>query len=240
MKKLFYLSLTTIIIMQLVISPAAFAANNIKLFGMQDSQKEVVVQQGEKKFLKQDWYGMKFEINPAKKLGIRELKEVDKVEFEKALDEVSFFNGSSVAENVYESVYCSVYFLDSKLIGYSNTMALSFKDNSIVVFGNYWNLGKDKIHQLAVHELGHQVDFQLMNEQSWNTYKKLRGIENQSIYNNNSEIHSNRPQEIFAEDFRMIFGGKTAKQVPHINKLLDDPNKEQRLKEFFLNLIRVK
>src|SRR5437867_5638455 len=69
-------------------------------------------------------------------------------------------------------------------------------------------------HQQAevTHELGHVVQYARMpdtDETGWTRYRQLRGIDDASIYNA-SAPHADRPHEIFAEDFRALFGGSLA------------------------------
>jgi hypothetical protein len=68
-------------------------------------------------------------------------------------------------------------------------------------------------HQQAelVHELGHVVQYARMPDgaDAWDRYRQLRGITDPSVYNA-AGPHANRPHEIFAEDFRALFGGSLA------------------------------
>ena len=93
------------------------------------------------------------------------------------------------------------------------------------------------IAYLAVHEFGHNVDFRLMNKELWKEYKELRGITDTEVYNNNAPISGNRPQEIFAEDFRLLYGSKEAKVQPHQNSNLANPNDVSGLRDFFEKLV---
>ncbi|MGE5328581.1 MAG: hypothetical protein ACM3KR_03630 [Deltaproteobacteria bacterium] len=242
MKRTLSLLMLVLILISAVFSPASFAEKKIKLFKTQESMDSIVKNNVGALMLKQDWYGMKFEINQSKQIGLRKLSTVDMKEYALALSEINYGAkdnsvNQSVYGNIYSAVTANVYFLDYKLKDYSNAMALSFKDNSIVVFGTSVKLGKEEIHRLAVHELGHQVDFQLMDEKKRQEYRKIRGIEDSAIYNDSSKTYVNRPQEIFAEDFRLLFGGEVARKAPHLNSSLEDVNQTAQLKEFFLSLI---
>ncbi|HKQ57245.1 MAG TPA: FlgD immunoglobulin-like domain containing protein [Candidatus Eisenbacteria bacterium] len=67
-------------------------------------------------------------------------------------------------------------------------------------------------HAEFVHELGHVVQYARMPESEigqWEHYRELRGITDASVYNA-SAAHAYRPREIFAEDFRALFGGARA------------------------------
>jgi hypothetical protein len=48
-----------------------------------------------------------------------------------------------------------------------------------------------------------------MSDDSWNEYRRIRGITDESRFNELAS-HAYRPREIFAEDFRVLFGGAAA------------------------------
>ena len=67
-------------------------------------------------------------------------------------------------------------------------------------------------HAEAVHELGHVVQHAHLPDadtDGWSRYRTLRGIEDTSVYYDEAE-HADQPHEIFAEDFRALFGGALA------------------------------
>ena len=69
-------------------------------------------------------------------------------------------------------------------------------------------LAREHQHAEFVHELGHVVQYQLMPDAdagAWQAYRRLRGIEDPTRYAASS-VHADRPHEIFAEDFRALFG----------------------------------
>jgi hypothetical protein len=73
-------------------------------------------------------------------------------------------------------------------------------------------LSRAQQHAEFAHELGHVVQYALMPDPdgtAWAGYRRLRGIENESVYSAASP-HADRPHEIFAEDFRVLFGGPQA------------------------------
>lgn len=212
----------------LIFGVNAYAADNIQLLNADDSNNNIVVKAGDKLMLSKTWYSQSFEINPINTQGNRNMLVVDQNEYRAALDEVNF--------PLAKVGNYKVYFLDYRLEDYASAMALTFKDDSTVVMGTYYPYSKSTIHQLAVHELGHQVDFQLMDSSKWETYKKLRGITDSSVYNNYTDVYENRPQEIFADDFRLLMGDKEAREAEHLNTELPNPESVPGLKEFFLSL----
>ena len=91
----------------------------------------------------------------------------------------------------------------------------------------------------AVHELGHVVQYARLpdsDRQGWDAYRKLRGIEDERVYAPGSP-HANRPHEIFAEDFRALFGGAGATTSGTIeNAQLEPPLQVSGLDRFLLGL----
>lgn len=196
------------------------------------SAQELFVREGDKLFLTKTWYNYRFEVNTKIADNALQMSQADSVEYEEAMSEVAF-PLSSIGEY-------KIYFLNCRLANYPSALALSFLDDSTLVFGTYYPLPKAKIHQLAVHELGHQVDFKLMTPARWKEYLKLRGLTDREVYDNAGSIYENRPQEIFAEDFRLLFGGAKAREIPHLNRSLPDTAEVPGLKDFFLSLYETK
>lgn len=63
-------------------------------------------------------------------------------------------------------------------------------------------------HAIATHEMGHVVQRALMPDDdvlAWSRYRALRGITDETRYAADA-AHADRPHEIFAEDFRALFG----------------------------------
>lgn len=94
-------------------------------------------------------------------------------------------------------------------------------------------------HAEFVHELGHVVQYRWMpdSDDRWADYRNRRGIEDASVYSSAS-IHANRPHEIFAEDFRALFGGALATYSGSIeNPALQPPAAVSGLDGFFRALV---
>lgn len=217
--------LLVLLILQISTYTVYATENNIILLDNKASEKELLYYSEEKLMLNKNWYTYTFEIDPGKNSF---MNAADKNEYSIAIKEVIY-----PLEKIQNY---KIYFLDYKLKNYSQCMALSFLDSSTVVFGTFVNASKENIHKLAVHELGHQLDFQLMDEKKWEQYRKLRGISNKNIFSNSGSIYGNRPQEIFAEDFRLLFSGEKGKKDPHLNTKIEHPETVRGLKEFFLSL----
>jgi hypothetical protein len=91
---------------------------------------------------------------------------------------------------------------------------------------------------LVAHEVGHAVHQRLLPDgdgEGWATFRRLRGIEDGSVYNATA-VHKNRPHEIFAEDFRVLFGGPDALSGGVENRDLVPPEQVDGLRAFFLLL----
>lgn len=96
-----------------------------------------------------------------------------------------------------------------------------------------------QIHFLLAHEMGHCVHRALLpdgNETGWAEWAALRGVTDPAIYNAQS-AHADRPHEIFAEDFRVLFGGALARQDGSIeNRHLASPQSIPALAGFYRGL----
>lgn len=194
-----------------------------------DDEKTKIYKDG-KAYLSQIWYGTQFVLDEKVMDGKNTLKKVDAKKYEKYLNMVDKRFIDKVGDY-------KIYIIQNKLKDYKNYSALSFLDNTAVVFGRYSELSDELIAYLAVHEFGHNVDFRLMNKELWKEYKEIRGITDTVIYNNNSPISGNRPQEIFAEDFRLLYGSDEAMVKAHQNSKLINPNEVEGLRDFFEKLV---
>jgi len=91
----------------------------------------------------------------------------------------------------------------------------------------------------VTHELGHLFQYERMPDTRtdlWDEYRQLRGITDTSVYNEGA-VHADQPHEIFAEDFRYLFGGEAANYAGSIeNHDLPLPDRVDGLREFFLAL----
>jgi hypothetical protein len=67
-------------------------------------------------------------------------------------------------------------------------------------------------HAEFTHELGHVVQYALLPDADtldWSRYRRIRGIADATTYDAGA-AHADRPHEIFAEDFRALFGDNLA------------------------------
>ncbi len=115
----------------------------------------------------------------------------------------------------------------------------SAKDGAIYLSPGMYEVHEAHAHMIVTHELGHCVQYKLMPDSGrnlWERYRELRQISDFSRYNSSSP-HAMRPHEIFAEDFRWLFGGGLSKYSGTIeNKDLVLPTEVSGLGEFMLSL----
>lgn len=90
------------------------------------------------------------------------------------------------------------------------------------------------------HELGHAVQhlgLPARRGRGWSRYLQLRGLQDSSVYSEDA-VHRDRPAEIFAEDFRVLFGGMLATTSGTQEKGdLPLPGEVEGLRQFFLEVI---
>jgi hypothetical protein len=94
-------------------------------------------------------------------------------------------------------------------------------------------------HTVA-HEFGHVFQYSYLPEDDidgWRRYLTLRGIYEDPVYTSTAE-HMYRPKEVFAEDFRYLFGGEYATYSGSIeNPDLLLPTLVQGLEPFMVSLV---
>lgn len=97
----------------------------------------------------------------------------------------------------------------------------------------------EEVHFVVSHEMGHLVQAELMPDSDrpmWTRYRALRGIADTAVFGARAE-HARRPHEIFAEDFRYLFGDEAARYTGGIeNSSLALPTANPQVRTFFLAL----
>ena len=100
------------------------------------------------------------------------------------------------------------------------------------------SISEEQQHATVAHELGHVIQYRYMpdGDPVWSRYRQLRGITDEERYTA-SAPHADRPHEIFAEDFRALFGDAFATYSGTIeNTSLSDPSRVAGLAAFLTSL----
>jgi hypothetical protein len=96
-------------------------------------------------------------------------------------------------------------------------------------------LSREQQHAELTHELGHVVQYSRMSDadaDAWDRYRRMRGIVDETLFSA-SGAHADRPHEIFAEDFRSLFGDALANYSGTIeNSTLEPPAEVIGLSDF--------
>ena len=111
--------------------------------------------------------------------------------------------------------------------------------NEIYLSPHVLEIASEVSAYIVTHEVGHIFQFQNIpdtNSDTWARFKAIRGITNTDRFSDYG-AHAYRPKEIFAEDFRVLFGSEEAKFGGVIeNPELCSPEQVAGLKSFMLNL----
>ena len=156
MKKFIY----SFIFLFFIFDPTSLAAVTI----ISDDDEKTKVNRNGKTYLSQTWYGERFELDENLRFGTKKLQKVDAEKYANYINEVD--------ERVLNKIGdYKVYIIQNKLKDYKTYTGLSFTDNTAVIFGSYYKMSDKAIANLAIHELGHNVDFRLMDKDLWKEEK---------------------------------------------------------------------
>jgi hypothetical protein len=115
----------------------------------------------------------------------------------------------------------------------------SARDGVILLSPGTRPVSQYAVHFTVTHEVGHVFQYRWMPDtdvDAWQRYSNLRGIQDTSIFSA-AGAHKNRPHEIFAEDFRFLFGGDKANYSGSIeNETLALPDEIAGLATFLHDL----
>jgi hypothetical protein len=122
----------------------------------------------------------------------------------------------------------------------SGILASSACNNRIFLSPGVVEIDPSLVARTAAHELGHVFQCRFAPRESgtaWQEYLALRGIDDGAVYAEDAP-RAFRPTEIFAEDFRYLFGGDEARSADGIeNSELPLPDAVPGLEEYFLALL---
>ncbi|UCH82845.1 MAG: hypothetical protein JSW50_10240 [Candidatus Latescibacterota bacterium] len=119
------------------------------------------------------------------------------------------------------------------------TLASSASGNRIFLSPHVLEISKEGSAYIVAHELGHVFQHRYLPDpdyRGWTHYRHIRHIEDEEKFSSSSP-HAYRPHEIFAEDFRVLFGGPWAYFGGRVeNHELVSPVHVAGLETFFLSL----
>jgi hypothetical protein len=122
----------------------------------------------------------------------------------------------------------------------ANTLVSSASGNRIFLSPQVAPVSPANAAYVVTHELGHVFQGRYLPDMDRDRgieYRNVRGIEDLSRFHVWAD-HSMRPNEIFAEDFRVLFGGELARFEGRVeNTSIVPPLEVSGLKEFFGSLV---
>jgi hypothetical protein len=134
------------------------------------------------------------------------------------------------------SLSIEIYILPYPRVG---SLSSSADSRAIYLSPGTYSYTPEQIASLVSHELGHAVQRALLPDSDlsgWAAYAALRGIQDDTIFRADAR-HADRPHEIFAEDFRVLFGGDLAAGDGSVeNHVVDPPNAVPGLAAFIYGL----
>ncbi len=121
----------------------------------------------------------------------------------------------------------------------SGLLSSSACDNRIFLSPGVVEIDVRLAARTVVHELGHVFQCRFAPRESgtaWRDYLALRGIDDGALYSEDAP-RAYRPTEIFAEDFRYLFGGSDARDGGGIENLdLPLPDEVGGLEDYLVSL----
>ena len=118
----------------------------------------------------------------------------------------------------------------------ANLLTSSTSGRRLFLSPQVLEISREGAAYILAHEIGHAFHNKYLpdrDSRQWSDYRQIRGILDPTRFSNES-AHAYQPKEIFAEDFRVLFGGTSAFFGGNIeNPELVSPLYVPDLKEFF-------
>ncbi len=133
-------------------------------------------------------------------------------------------------------MHIDIYILPLPRLYYMKSTSIGCR---IFLSPGVWEVSGSTVASVVTHEFGHcfqKAYLPYSDEEGWAIYLGMRGILDDPVYTE-CAIHMNRPSEIFAEDFRILFGGAPAVYPGSIeNPNLVQPTEVEGLEIFMASL----
>jgi len=126
----------------------------------------------------------------------------------------------------------TIHILDY-MFPYALTIGFIHGDNEIVILDYLPLKSKIILDDVVAHEIGHLI-YNKMNDWDLSVYRKIRGIPD---YWTDESEYRHQPTEIFAEDFRILFGGTYGSFLDHATEDLQYDYNKRDLKNFIKYVI---
>jgi len=153
-------------------------------------------------------------------------------QFKKAMSTIRF----PIDHMVSHSVYLLPYIEENGLLdAYTTKEATVFLGQVDVDKVFPYGTLENKINSIITHEFGHRVFWAYLDEKKVSEYIKIRGLDS-NIGHPYSYFYDT--QEVFAEDFRVLFGNSKTSLFSHMNKEIKNPKNIPELRLFFERLIK--
>ena len=94
----------------------------------------------------------------------------------------------------------------------SNMLMSSTSGTTVFLSPHVLEISRESAAYVIAHELGHVFQNRYLQDHAyrpWGEYRAIRGIDDRERFSD-SASHAFQPKEIFAEDFRVMFGGASA------------------------------
>jgi len=135
-------------------------------------------------------------------------------------------------------LHLTVFVLPYPRRGITSSTATS---SAVFLCPGVYPIGNDvTLHSIVTHEIGHVWQKQFLSDPadpSWQEYLTLRGITDEATFNAQAP-HAYRPNEIFAEDFRVLMGDALAQGTGEVeNPELAAPGDDPGLVGYFVSLV---
>lgn len=120
---------------------------------------------------------------------------------------------------VSQTAFCGAFEQGDTVYGTNNAYLFTIKN---VFFSN-------RIPSVVAHELGHEVRFMYLNTEELNQYIKQRGVTDaEQEYFTTMFPNQIMNEEVFAEDFRQLFGGPNAQTTIYYDTVPPPTNADRQ------------